>query len=172
VEPPGNVELIDDNRRTHPMRAALVAGALLLCLAGPVSAGDQVPFKGTLAGTATITPLSPPIVSVEIEASGTATYLGRFTLEAPHVVNQATLTAVGAYLITAANGDTITADLAGTAVMVSPPNVVAITETATITGGTGRFAGATGSIEVERVFNRATGVTTGTMEGWISLSTP
>ncbi len=152
------------------MPVTFISIALALCLAGPVSAGDQVPFKGTLAGTASITPLTPPMVAVRIEASGTATYLGRFSLEAPHVVNQATLTAVGTYLITAANGDTITADLAGTATMVEPPNVVAITETATVTGGTGRFASATGSIQVERVFNRATGVTTGTMQGWISLA--
>jgi hypothetical protein len=152
------------------MRAALIAGALLVSLAGPVSAAEQVPFRGTLAGTASITPLDPPMVAVRIEATGTATYLGRFTLEAPHVVNQATLTAVGTYRITAANGDTITADLAGTATMVNPPFVVAITETATITGGTGRFEGATGSILVERVFNRATGVTTGTLNGWISFA--
>ena len=151
------------------MRTALIAAAALaVTLAGPVSAGDQVPFKGTLAGTATITPLGGPIVAVEIDATGTATYLGRFTLEAPHVVDQSTLTAVGTYTLTAANGDTITADLAGTARMVEPPNVVAITETATVTGGTGRFAGATGSIRVERVFNRATGVTTGSLAGWIS----
>jgi hypothetical protein len=150
------------------MRATLIAGALLVALAGPVSAGDQVPFRGTLAGTATITPLGGPMVAVEIDATGTATYLGRFTLEAPHVVNQATLTAVGTYTLTAANGDTITADLAGTARMVEPPNVIAITETATVTGGTGRFADASGTIQVERVFNRATGVTTGSFSGWIS----
>ena len=151
------------------MRTALItAAALALTLAGPVSAGDQVPFKGTLAGTATITPLGGPMVAVEIDAAGTATYLGKFTLEAPHTVNQATLTAVGTYTLTAANGDTLTADLAGTARMVEPPNVIAITETATVTGGTGRFAGATGSIQVERVFNRATGVTTGSFDGWIS----
>jgi hypothetical protein len=153
------------------MRAAAIAAALLVSLAGPVSAAEQLPFRGTLAGTASITPLAPPIVAVEIHATGNATYLGRFTLEAPHVVNQATLTAVGTYLITAANGDTITANLAGTATMIDPPNVIAVTETATVTGGTGRFEGATGSIQVERVFNRATGVTTGTLSGWISLST-
>jgi hypothetical protein len=152
------------------MRAGLIAVALLVSLAGPVSAGDQIPFKGTLAGTAVVTPLSPPIVAVRIDATGTATHLGRFTVVAPHVVNQATLTAVGTYLITAANGDTITADLAGTALMVAPPNVVAITETATVTGGTGRLAGATGSIQVERIFDRATGATTGTLEGWISMA--
>jgi hypothetical protein len=152
------------------MRAGLIAAALLVSLAGPVSAGEQIPFKGTLSGTAVVTPLNPPIVAVRIDATGTATHLGRFTLDAPHVVNAATLVGVGTYLITAANGDTITADLAGTAVMVEPPNVIAITETATVTGGTGRFAGATGSIQVERIFNRATGVTTGTLDGWISVA--
>jgi hypothetical protein len=150
------------------MRAIVIAVVLGLCLVAPVSAGDEVPIKGSLAGTATVTPLTPPIVAVQVDATGTATVLGRFTLEAPHTVNQATLTATGTYLIVAANGDTITADLAGTAVMVSPPYVVAITETATITGGTGRFEGATGSFLVERVFNRSTGITTGTFDGWIS----
>ena len=151
------------------MRTALLAGALVTAaLAGPVAAGGHVPFKGELAGTATVTPLNPPVVAVRIEATGTATHLGRFTLVAPHTVNQATLTAVGTYLITAANGDTITADLAGTATMVSPPNVIAISETATVTGGTGRFADASGSIQVTRIFDRATGVTTGTLDGWIS----
>jgi hypothetical protein len=156
------------------MRAARIAAAALaaLALAGPASAGAQVPFKGSLAGTATITPLGGPLVAVEIAAGGTATHLGRFTLQAPHIVNQATLTATGTYLLTAANGDTITADLAGTAQMIEPPNVLRITETATVTGGTGRFAGATGSIEVLRIFNRATGVTTGTLRGWISNPGP
>lgn len=151
------------------MRTALIAAAALaLTLAGPVSAGDQVSFKGNLAGTASITPLGGPMVAVELDATGTATHLGKFKLEAPHIVDQSTLTAVGTFTLTAANGDTVTADLAGTARMVEPPNVIAITETATVTGGTGRFAGATGSIQVERMFNRATGVTTGSLDGWIS----
>ena len=65
------------------MRNALIAAAALaVTLAGPVAAGNQVPFKGTLAGTATVTPLGGPIVAVEINATGTATYLGKFTLVA------------------------------------------------------------------------------------------
>jgi len=152
------------------MRAVLIAAALLVTFAGPVSAGEHVPFKGTLAGTATVTPLDPPLVAVRLEATGTATYLGRFTLVAPHVVNQATRVGIGTFLLTAANGDTITADFAGLATVVEPPNVISISETATVTGGTGRFAGATGSIHVQRMFNRATGVTTGTFDGWISFS--
>lgn len=150
------------------MRAALIAGALVLCFAGTVSAGDRVPIKASLAGTASVTPLDPPIVSVLLVATGQANQLGRFTLEAPHIVNQATFSATGIWVLTAANGDTLTAELAGTASMIEPPNIIAISETATVTGGTGRFAGATGSFTVQRLFNRATGVTTGSFEGWIS----
>lgn len=152
------------------MRNALIAAGLLAAsLAAPVAATDQVPFKGTLAGTASVNPINPPIVEVTIHATGTSTQLGRFTLVAPHTVNQATLTAIGNYYFTAANGDTITATLEGTAQMIDPPNVIATSETGVITGGTGRFAGATGTFHVERIFNRASGVTTGSFEGWISI---
>ena len=149
------------------MRVALIALGLVLTLAGPVSAGDQVPFRGTMSGTAAIKPLDPPIVSVLLQTSGNATQLGRFTLEAPHVVNQATMTAVGTYVFTAASGATLTATLSGSASMVAP-GVLAISETATITRGTGRFADATGSFSTERTFFLTTGETHGTFQGWIS----
>ena len=149
------------------MRATIAAAALMLCLAGPVSAGDQVPFRGSMSGTATITPISPPIVSVLLETSGTASQLGRFTLQAPHIVNQATRIATGSYLFTAADGSTLTATLSGSASVVAP-GVLAIAEEATITGGTGRFEGATGSFSTERTFFPATGETYGSFEGRIS----
>ena len=44
-----------------------------------------------------------------------------------------------------------------------------IIETYTITGGTGRFAGANGTFTVERTANQATGETSGTMNGTIIL---
>ena len=54
------------------MRASLIALALAFCLAGPVAASDQTPFKGTLDATATVTPLDPPLASVLLEGSGVA----------------------------------------------------------------------------------------------------
>ena len=149
------------------MRAAVIAFILVLGLAGPAAAGNEVPFRGSLAGTATVTPLDPPMASVLIEASGNASQLGAFTLEFPHLVNQATRTGTGTYTLTAANGDTVTADVTGLATLVAP-GVLTVAETAVITGGTGRFAGATGTFAVERTFFVATGVTTGTFEGTIS----
>ena len=67
----------------------------VLALAGPVAAGKQVPFKGRLEGDVTVTPLAPPLLQVELDATGNATHLGKFTLDIPHVVNPATRTAVG-----------------------------------------------------------------------------
>ena len=139
----------------------------VLGLAGRVPAGEPVPFLGRLDGVVTITG-APPIVSVVVNATGNATQLGQFTLAIPHVVNRATRTAIGSYEFTAANGDTLTAEFTGTAMPTAVPGVLYIEETATITGGTGRFAGATGSFICERLFNTITGTTSGSFEGTIS----
>jgi hypothetical protein len=140
-----------------------------LGLAGPVAAGEHVPFKGSLEGVVTITPLTPPFVAVLVEATGNATHLGEFTLEIPHVVNRANGTAIGFYRFVAANGDTLTADFTGQAMPTSTPGVLYIKETATITGGTGRFANATGSFVCERLFDTGAGTTTGSFKGTIRL---
>jgi hypothetical protein len=155
------------------MRTAATASGLVLTLAlavaGPVAANDLVPFRGEMTGTATITPIAPPIVSVLLETSGHANQLGRFTLVAPHTVNQATRIASGTYTFTAPDGSTLTATLSGSATLVAPGEL-AISEEGVITGGTGRFEGATGSFSTQRTFFPATGQTHGTFEGWISMA--
>jgi hypothetical protein len=150
--------------------AASVALALLAVvgLTGPVPAGEQVPFKGSFEGDVTSTPLAPPFVMVDVEATGEATHLGKFTLDIPHVVNRATRAAVGTYEFTAANGDKVYAEFTGLATPTAIPGVLYIEETATITGGTGRFAGATGSFTSERLYDTIEGTTTGSFEGTIS----
>lgn len=155
-------------RSAFRLPLVLVAlAALVMTLAGPVAAADQVTFKGRLQGSVTVTPLAPPVVSVVIEATGTATQLGHFTLEVPHVVNQATRMGTGTYVFTAANGDMLTAEFTGQATLVSP-GVLTTHEMGTITGGTGRFADATGSFTADRTFYAVDGVTTGSFEGTIS----
>jgi hypothetical protein len=128
-------------------------------------AGRSVPFKGFLEGTQTVTPLEPPNALVNGEATGNATHLGRFTVQFPHTVNFETARGEGTFTFTAANGDTLTADFFGFA---QQGQIVSIEEEATIKGGTGRFAGATGAFIVRRQFNPASGVTTGTFDGTIS----
>ena len=129
-------------------------------------AAQEVPFKGRLAGTQSATPLEPPFVFVNGSATGTATQLGLFTVEFPHTVNFATRVGEGTYTFTAANGDTLTADFTGQA--EGAPPLISIVEYATVTGGTGRFAGATGTFTVRRQFNQASGATEGSFEGMIS----
>lgn len=128
-------------------------------------AAVAVPFKGRFEGTQTVTPLQPPLALVEGVATGEATQLGRFTVEFPHTVNFATASGVGTYTFTAATGDTLTATFTGQAQLGT---VTSIVEQATITGGTGRFAGASGSFTARRLFDPATGTTTGSFDGTIS----
>ena len=146
----------------------VLAALAVLGLAGPAAADEQVPFKGDLEGDVTITPLDPPYVHVDVDATGNATHLGEFTLDILHKVNRMDRAAVGTYVFTAANGDMLFADFTGKATPTAIPGVLYIDETATITGGTGRFAGATGSFTCERLFDTITGETTGSFEGTIS----
>ena len=143
----------------------------LLALAGPAAAEGQrkqVPFRGRLEGIATVTPLTAPFVAVDIEESGNASPLGHFDVVSSHVTNRADRTAVGTYLFTAANGDTLTADFTLYFTFTDVPGVVSGLVTATITGGTGRFEGATGSFVTYRVADIVDGIVTDTFEGTIS----
>lgn len=153
--------------RSFSALRCFLAMLALLCVAGPVAARDQVPFKGDFDGTVTRAG-APPIVMVDVNAEGHATHLGHFALDIPHTVNVVTRIATGTYTFVAANGDTLTADFVGHASPTADPTVLYIEEEATITGGTGRFAGATGSFTAERLYDTVDGTTTGSFEGSIS----
>ena len=154
--------------------AGLALAALtVLGLTGPTGAGEDVPFRGRLEGDVVISPVPggpPTLVDVQVTATGNGTYLGKFSLSIPHRVDRSTTppSAAGHYLFTAANGDTLSATFTGQAMPPPAPGVLSIVETATITGGTGRFAGATGSFVSERLFNTINGTTTGSYSGTIS----
>ena len=150
---------------TTPTSRSTSAGGTLFNSASDSHATHEVPFNGRLDGTVVVTPVDPPFFNVVITASGVATHLGRFSLVVPHLVNFATAVGEGHFIFTAANGDTLTAHFVGTADTSAP--VFAIVEHATITGGTGRFTGASGSFTVRRSYDPAAQTTTGTIEGTI-----
>ena len=130
-----------------------------------------MPFKGRLEGTYAGSG-EPPLVSVHVEAQGNASHLGRFTLDSRHVVNFVDLTGAGTAELTAANGDKLTTNMTGVATPQDTPGVFFIVETHTVTGGTGRFAGATGEFVVERLSfptGPANGTTSGSFEGTLWL---
>lgn len=149
---------------------AMVTVSMALGMARPVLAGEHVPFKGRLDAVVTITPIDLPVVAVHIEGTGNATHVGRYTFEFDAVVDQATRTQAGpaTIVITSANGDTITAEGSGGQATLIAPGVLSVVDPATITGGTGRFAEASGSFVIQRTFFVAMGVTTGSFAGTIS----
>lgn len=136
-----------------------------------VSDLKQVPFKGRLEGGSTVAFDPPPssFATVLFEGTGNATLLGQFAISVPHRVNVVTGSATGAMELTAANGDTLTADFTGQSAPTTNPGVHTILEKATITGGTGRFAGAVGSFTLERTLDLTTLVTSGSFEGTIAV---
>ena len=104
-----------------------------------------------------------------LTGSGRATHLGRFTMNAEMTVLPPPLrTGSGPATWTAANGDRLYTDSVGQAAGAFP--TIVLTETHTITGGTGRFAGATGSFIVVRTLNLQTSTSTATLDGTIDLN--
>jgi hypothetical protein len=129
-------------------------------------AAALVPFKGSLEGEYGDRSGDYPIFHNSITGKGNATHLGRYTLAIEEIVNVEERSATGSFILTAANRDMVSGTFIGHAQGSGP--LFSITEEATITAGTGRFVGATGSFVIDRVFDSATGKTTGSFEGSIS----
>jgi len=144
--------------------------ALLLtaALAGPSAAAEGLPFHGTIQGIE-ITDVQFPKLFVDGSGSGKATHLGCFTVAYDVVVDFPTHTTFGSSVFTAANGDNVFTDIIGSGTPTENPDVHIVVEVHTITGGTGRFAGATGSFIRTFLLNRVTGLTSGSFDGTIVI---
>ena len=140
--------------------------------------GSELPFKGSFTGlSSSVTdcpPTCPPTtLTITGTQEGTATHLGRYVATIVDVVDIATETGTGTIDFTAANGDLMHTTTAGGQVAFTPPNISSVVLTATVTGGTGRFAGATGTFTVrftgEIDFVNATSSMSGDLQGYITL---
>jgi hypothetical protein len=150
-------------------RIYLVLTAMILAAAPAVLvAAQQVPFKGAFQGNDTDTCFSFPFVCVETIGTGTATHLGNFSFTTETVVNVLEGTDTGVAHFVAANGDTFDAAIVGSGRPTGTPGEISITETFTITGGTGRFEGAQGTFTVERLASGVTFTTFGSYDGSIT----
>lgn len=152
-----------------PSRFTLAALAVLAATV-PASAGKHVPFKGTWSGqTVSAMPLpdDPFVIAVVSTGTGNVTHLGRYTMTSPHLSYLLTGFAEGRQEFTAANGDQLTATFAGF-FTPTPDGLLTADLQATITGGTGRFAGATGNYTFSIVFDPATFLSFATIDGMIS----
>ena len=125
-------------------------------------AAAELPFRGSFT-LLTSGEIVPPTLTVTGTEEGTASHLGRFTATSVDVVDQPTATSTGTFNFTAANGDQLSTTTAGGQDAFTPPNVAHITLVATIVGGTGRFAAATGTFTIQEteIIDFATGTSSG-----------
>lgn len=125
-------------------------------------AAPATPFNGTLSATEEVTGNAHQLTGV-----GIGTQLGNFTYAASIVINEDTLAADGTVVWTAANGDRVNATMHGEVVGFEYP-IITIVEQQVVTGGTGRFANASGSIVVNRTLNLETSQTSGSFKGTVA----
>lgn len=147
---------------------AMVAICLTVALAGQADAKSKIRFNGFFQGKEIDVPQGATL-SVDGSATGLATHLGEFTMTYKVTVNLAEGSGIGSAHLTAANGDSIFTQIRGQAEPTETPGINSIEEVNTITGGTGQFAGATGSFTVERLLNLPTGFTSGSLSGKITV---
>ena len=135
------------------MRKAIMTAGLILTLGvlAPVGAlgkagGTDRPVKGTASGTVTGKLGSP--LGITIDLTGVATHIGKYSIhvDAVGVISGGEVLTEGPFTVVAANGDRLT----GTTTVTTPLSQLAEVHTTTafltITGGTGRFADASGTI--------------------------
>jgi hypothetical protein len=136
--------------------------------AAPEASGQELLLKGSLEAAETSQVIFPTIF-VTGAGSGNATQLGLYTASYQVQVNAPTGSSTGSGQFVAASGDILFTAMTGQSTPTGTPNVITIVEQHTITGGTGRFADATGTITAERTLYRVTGVSSGTISGTIVL---
>jgi hypothetical protein len=151
----------------RPLFLAVVAATAVSLASIAVSAvAAETPFKGTANAVETGTIVFPTRF-LDREGTGNATQLGKYTSHLTAQINLLTGHATGVATFTAANGDTLTTTVDGQGTPTTTPGVLSVVEVYTITGGTGRFTGATGTFTLEIIVTQATGVSTGTFSGTI-----
>jgi hypothetical protein len=155
------------------MRAhKLVLIFTLVSLAAPATAlADESTrakhFEGHDSGTFWTTPTDDPnvVVSQDVTTGKATAGIGRYTLQASELINLATLEVTdGKWTMTSRKG-TLHGTYAGTAAPAGDPAVITYHVTGPITGGTGRFACARGTIIFDGIANLATGALSDDVSG-------
>jgi hypothetical protein len=136
-----------------PIAGLILTAALAKPAAAQNSCADLAPgcFTGAFQGEEAHDVVHPPTsVLIHTAATGTGTHLGQFTLIREITGNLTNFTATGSAQWIAANRDSLYTTVVGYAELSDVNGgSLKVTETHTITGGTGRFARAQGIFTVE-----------------------
>jgi hypothetical protein len=163
------------------MRKAIMITGLVLALGVlvPVTAlgkpgGTDRPVHGNGSGT-TVVDLGT--LAFALDSTSVVSHVGQSTLHIDGVITPtgpSTFTVAGPLTLTAANGDQLFGDFSGSGTNVASGGSTGTTAT-TITGGTGRFTGASGSVSgpftqtpISMSATTATFATTFSLSGTIS----
>jgi hypothetical protein len=167
---------------TSTLKLCTVIATLAALVAAPLEGAPKkggaklVPFKGRFAGAAdsssttaidSETNLEVTTTVVTIEGGGNGTHLGRYRLAAALTSSSDSAETASSLVFTAANGDEVWAEFSA-ASETAPDGLVDSELTATITGGTGRFANSTGYFTLVMTSDPDTGKSTGSYTGKIS----
>ncbi len=134
----------------------------VLWIALPVRAGGPIPFNGSVSGQIPAD-MGPPVPGTGgcvfdffVSNTGNATQIGDFTGTSNFIPNVCDGSYTGSFNWIAPNGDTISGPFFGQLIPTGTPGVFDNTETAIVTGGTGAYAGATGTLTLTGQVNFAT----------------
>jgi hypothetical protein len=150
---------------------AVAAAVAVGAFAVPATAADQIQVKGNDAGTFSLAATGTPDIYVSTDvSSGIASHLGHYDFLAhetydanQNVVTQASFT------ITTKHG-TLFGNYTATLGIGASPNISTYHAPGAITGGTGRYAGATGTIVFDGFGDLLTGVLEDHFRATIALS--
>lgn len=163
------------------MKSLLVlalAAIFLIPLAGRVTAAPAVEaapgkttrlsFKGTMQSNETY---STAFYTQFVTANGygEATELGKFSAMYQMEANLQDMSVSETASFVGVNGDSLQATAVGQAFEDQTPGMFKIVEIYTITGGTGRFDGARGTLTMNRLLSIEAGIASSNFEGYILL---
>lgn len=171
--------------RTCLGSAALLAILVAACADTPVDSGQELaqraqldasearsrlPIQGSCTGTSTQQiSFEAPVLRQVATAVCTVSHLGRIVVVNIQEVNTATGDQLGQATWTTAAGDQLNASSVGTSSTDGAGNLD-FSGTTTISGGTGRFDGASGTVAVSGSVVMATGAAEFRYDGWISYA--
>ena len=112
---------------------------------------------------------SYPIISVSATGSGIATEIGQFALIYKEELNQTDLSTVETAQFVGLNGNSLNVTGVGQATVTATSGIYNLIEIYKVTGGTGRFAGARGTITVNRTMDMTNGQTSSTFDGYLLI---
>ena len=152
-----------------PRRRTLLGLLVLVALALPMyaTAGDGRPLNGSETGTFQLLgPCDTGGIALDVTGTGHGTQVGEYTIHYRECFSPVTgAVTAGFFTLTTVSGDTLYGTYGGQASPTGDPSVLAYDDPGVITGGTGRFAGASGIAHATGLANLATGGYTGTISG-------